>query len=177
MRCKALKPTSDSRLQDFLGTLQSFEAYLRFQPALIFPLAASRQLRRALTIRYRDSSVDSNIPELASIKAFPVIQNPFSRDRDRANVASIIIRFYIAILLSIPAQGKGYRIYSLLVPGILESRMSQKTASVLGNSYRHFLGRIPRVKINFCLFSLFRRFRRNCPRRTPSFPLGNGLCK
>jgi hypothetical protein len=27
MRCKALKPTSDSRLQDFLGTLQSFEAY------------------------------------------------------------------------------------------------------------------------------------------------------
>jgi hypothetical protein len=29
------------------------------------------------------------------------------RDRDRANVASIIIRFYIAILLSIPAQGKG----------------------------------------------------------------------
>jgi hypothetical protein len=33
MRCKALKPTSDSRLQDFLGTLQSFEAYLRFQPA------------------------------------------------------------------------------------------------------------------------------------------------
>jgi hypothetical protein len=24
MRCKALKPTSDSRLQDFLGTLQSF---------------------------------------------------------------------------------------------------------------------------------------------------------
>src|SRR5215467_4668665 len=49
MRCKALKPTSDSRLQDFLGTLQSFEAYLRFQPALSFPLAASRQLRRALT--------------------------------------------------------------------------------------------------------------------------------
>src|SRR5262252_2828691 len=84
MRCKALKPTSDSRLQDFLGTLQSFEAYLRFQPALIFPLAASRQIRRALTIRYRDSSVD---------------------------------------------------------PGILESRMSQETASVetasvLGNSYR-----------------------------------------
>src|SRR5215469_1847436 len=39
--------------------------------------------------------------------------------------------------------------------------MSQETASVLGNSYRHFLlGRIPRVKINFCLF---RRFRRNCP--------------
>ena len=63
MRCKALKPTSDSRLQDFLGTLQSFEAYLRFQPALIFPLAASRQPRRALTIRYKDSSVDSNIPE------------------------------------------------------------------------------------------------------------------
>ena len=30
--------------------------------ALIFPLAASKQLRRALTIRYRDSSVDSNIP-------------------------------------------------------------------------------------------------------------------
>jgi hypothetical protein len=29
-----------------------------------------------------------------------------------------------------------YRIYSLLVPGILESRMSQETASVLGNSYR-----------------------------------------
>src|SRR5215468_2676127 len=28
------------------------------------------------------------------------------------------------------------RIYSLLVPGILESRMSQETASVLGNSYR-----------------------------------------
>ena len=27
MRCKALKPTSDSRLQDFLGTLESFEAY------------------------------------------------------------------------------------------------------------------------------------------------------
>jgi len=27
MRCKALKPTSDSRLQDFLGTLQSFETY------------------------------------------------------------------------------------------------------------------------------------------------------
>src|SRR5215470_8619601 len=62
MRCKALKPTSDSRLQDFLGTLQSFEAYLRFQPALIFPLPASRQLRRALTIRYRDFSGDSNIP-------------------------------------------------------------------------------------------------------------------
>src|SRR5262249_59354868 len=35
---------------------------LRFQPALIFPLAASRQLRRALTIRYRYSFVDSNIP-------------------------------------------------------------------------------------------------------------------
>src|SRR6516225_2030967 len=30
--------------------------------ALIFPLATSKQLRRALTIRYRDSSVDSNIP-------------------------------------------------------------------------------------------------------------------
>src|SRR5215472_5073649 len=30
------------------------------------------------------------------------------------------------------------RIYSLLVPGILESRMSQETASVLGNSYRIF---------------------------------------
>src|SRR5215471_10227782 len=81
MRCKALKPTSDSRLQDFLGTLQSFEAYLRFQPALIFPLAASRQLRRALTIRYRDSSVDSNIPGTTSIKAAP-----------RANVASIRCR-------------------------------------------------------------------------------------
>src|SRR5215831_9950325 len=52
---KPLEPTSYPRLQDFLGTLQSFEAYLRFQPALIFPLAASRQLRRALTIRYRDS--------------------------------------------------------------------------------------------------------------------------
>src|SRR5262250_2078131 len=84
MCCKALKPTSDSRLQDFLDMLQSFEAYLRFQPALIFPLAASRQLRRALTIRYRDSSVDSNIPGTTSIKAAP-----------RANVASIIIRFYI----------------------------------------------------------------------------------
>ena len=59
---KALEPTSYPRLQDFLDALQSFEAYLRFQPALIFPLAASRQLRRALTIRYRDSSVDSNIP-------------------------------------------------------------------------------------------------------------------
>ena len=97
-----MEPTSYPRLQDFLdalqsfeaylrfqatgfsGTLQSFEAYLRFQPALIFPLAASRQLRRALTIRYRDSSVDSNIPGTSSIKAAP-----------RANVASIIIRFYI----------------------------------------------------------------------------------
>src|SRR5215831_17889517 len=59
---KALEPTSYPRLQDFLDMLQSFEACLRFQPALIFPLAASRQLRRALTIRYRDSSVDSNIP-------------------------------------------------------------------------------------------------------------------
>src|SRR5215475_2814402 len=59
---KALEPTSYPRLQDFLDALQSFEAYLRFQPALIFPLAASRQLRRALTIRYRDSSGDSNIP-------------------------------------------------------------------------------------------------------------------
>ena len=28
---KALEPTSYPRLQDFLGTLQSFEAYLRFQ--------------------------------------------------------------------------------------------------------------------------------------------------
>src|SRR5215475_6257699 len=83
MRCKALKPTSDSRLQDFLGTLQSFEAYLRFQPALIFPLAASRQLRRALTIRYRDSSVDSNIPGTS-----------LDQGGSRANVASIIIRFY-----------------------------------------------------------------------------------
>src|SRR6516164_2745062 len=55
---KALQPTSYPRLQDFLDALQSFEAYLRFQPALIFPLAASRQLRRALTIRYRDSSVE-----------------------------------------------------------------------------------------------------------------------
>src|SRR5215468_4758865 len=81
---KALEPTSYPRLQDFLDALQSFEAYLRFQPALIFPLAASRQLRRALTIRYRDSSVDSNIPGTTSIKAAP-----------RANVASIIIRFYI----------------------------------------------------------------------------------
>src|SRR5215468_2099025 len=44
------------------GFLRCAAAYLRFQPALIFPLAASRQLRRALTIRYRDSSVDSNIP-------------------------------------------------------------------------------------------------------------------
>src|SRR5215831_4862386 len=59
---KALEPISYPRLQDFLDMLQSFEAYLRFQPALIFPLAASRQLQRALTIRYRDSSVDSNIP-------------------------------------------------------------------------------------------------------------------
>src|SRR5215468_4479375 len=66
------------------GFLRCAAAYLRFQPALIFPLAASRQLRRALTIRYRDSSVDSNIPGTTSIKAAP-----------RANVASIIIRFYI----------------------------------------------------------------------------------
>jgi hypothetical protein len=62
MRCKALKPTSDSRLQDFLGTLQSFEAYLRFQP---------------------------------------------SAEIEMSQRTSIIIRFYIAILLSIPAQGKG----------------------------------------------------------------------
>ena len=38
--------------------------------------------------------------------------------------------------------GNSYRIYSLkyiyslLVPGILESRMSQETASILGNSYQ-----------------------------------------
>src|SRR5262244_2774023 len=40
MRCKALKPTSDSRLQDFLGTLQSFEAYTPKIPGqgyFIFP--------------------------------------------------------------------------------------------------------------------------------------------
>ena len=40
MRCKALKPTSDSRLQDFLGTLQSFEAYtpkISGQGYFIFP--------------------------------------------------------------------------------------------------------------------------------------------
>src|SRR5262252_6844253 len=75
---KALEPTSYPRLQDFLDTLQSFA-------------------RRALTIRYSDSSVDSNIPgtsldQGARCQSF---QNPFSRDRDRANVASIIIRFYI----------------------------------------------------------------------------------
>src|SRR5215472_8566883 len=68
MRCKALKPTSDSRLQDFLGTLQSFEAYLRFQPALIFPLAASRQLRRALTIRYKPSGKPSKGPSRRALK-------------------------------------------------------------------------------------------------------------
>ena len=40
MRCKALKPASDSRLQDFLGTLQSFEAYTPKIPGrgyFIFP--------------------------------------------------------------------------------------------------------------------------------------------
>ena len=40
VRCKALKPTSDSRLQDFLGTLQSFEAYTPKIPGqgyFIFP--------------------------------------------------------------------------------------------------------------------------------------------
>jgi hypothetical protein len=36
----------------------------------------------------------------------------------------------------IPYTHSTCRIYSLLVPGILESRMSQETASVLGNSYR-----------------------------------------
>src|SRR5215470_4641429 len=38
----------------------------------------------------------------------------------------------------IPYTHSTCRIYSLLVPGILESRMSQETASVLGNSYRIF---------------------------------------
>ena len=43
MRCKALKPTSDSRLQDFLGTLQSFEAYTPKIPGQgYFPAAAPR---------------------------------------------------------------------------------------------------------------------------------------
>src|SRR6516162_6960834 len=40
IRCKALKPTSDPRLQDFLGTLQSFEAYTPKIPGqgyFIFP--------------------------------------------------------------------------------------------------------------------------------------------
>jgi hypothetical protein len=40
MRCKALKPTSDPRLQDFLSTLQSFEAYTPKIPGqgyFIFP--------------------------------------------------------------------------------------------------------------------------------------------
>ena len=40
MRCKALKPTSDSRLQDFVGTLQSIEAYtpkISGQGYFIFP--------------------------------------------------------------------------------------------------------------------------------------------
>ena len=40
MRCKALRPTSDSRLQDFLGTLQSFEGYTPKIPGqgyFIFP--------------------------------------------------------------------------------------------------------------------------------------------
>src|SRR5215471_18699532 len=63
--------------------------------ALIFPLAASKQLRRALTIRYRDSSVDSNILGTSLDQGVSSHFNPFSRDRDRANVASIIIRFYI----------------------------------------------------------------------------------
>src|SRR5215475_3875273 len=36
----------------------------------------------------------------------PTVESIEPRDRDRANVASIIIRFYIAILLSIPDQGK-----------------------------------------------------------------------
>src|SRR5215467_13583266 len=39
----------------------------------------------------------------------------------------------------IPYTHSTCRIYSLLVPGILESRMSQETASVLGNSYRIFV--------------------------------------
>src|SRR5215831_3029424 len=82
---KALEPTSYPRLQDFLDALQSFEAYLRFQPALIFPLAASRQLRSALTIRYRDSSVDSNIPGTSLDQGVSShFKNPFSRDLDRA---------------------------------------------------------------------------------------------
>src|SRR5215472_13576639 len=38
----------------------------------------------------------------------------------------------------IPYTHSTCRIYSPLVPGILESRMSQETASVLGNSYRIF---------------------------------------
>ena len=40
MRCKAWKPTSDPRLQDFLGTLQSFKAYTPKIPSqgyFIFP--------------------------------------------------------------------------------------------------------------------------------------------
>ena len=40
MRCKALKPTSESRLQDFVGTLQSIEAYtpkISGQGYFIFP--------------------------------------------------------------------------------------------------------------------------------------------
>jgi hypothetical protein len=35
-------------------------------------------------------------------------------------------------------HSKQLRIYSLLVPGILESRTSQETARVLGNSYTHW---------------------------------------
>ena len=58
---KALKPTSDSRLQDFLGTLQSLKPTPR---------------RKAL------SAVESTVESIEP------------RDRDRANVASIIIRFY-----------------------------------------------------------------------------------
>ena len=68
-------------IRDIFEAVEDPVAVLLGLLALIFPLAASRQLRRALTIRYRDSSVDSNIPGTTSIKAAP-----------RANVASIRCR-------------------------------------------------------------------------------------
>jgi hypothetical protein len=48
-----------------------------------------------------------------------------------------------------PYIRNSYKIYSLLVPGILESRTSQETASVLGNSYRIYSLKYIREQLQF----------------------------
>src|SRR5215475_6828987 len=146
---KALEPTSYPRLQDFLGTLQSFEAYLRssekapreqlqdlLQPQIYpvdpFDMPATAIKAGHLILRKSPKRTATGSSTTSNISRRPIRHAGYSHqgrslDPQKKPQENSYRIFYN--LKYIPYTHSTCRIYSLLVPGILESRMSQETAS------------------------------------------------